>query len=53
MEIEPGILPVSNFKQASRFAAQNNVKVPKWMVKLFEGLEDDPVTRQLVGASRH
>ncbi len=52
VEIVPGILPVSNFKQASRFAAQNNVKVPHWMGQQFEGLEDDPVTRQLVGASQ-
>jgi methylenetetrahydrofolate reductase (NADPH) len=52
VEIVPGILPVSNFKQASRFAAQNNVKVPGWMAKQFEGLEDDPTTRQLVGASQ-
>ncbi|ELA8137467.1 methylenetetrahydrofolate reductase [Vibrio parahaemolyticus] len=52
VEIVPGILPVSNFKQASRFAAQNNVKVPGWMSKQFEGLDDDPVTSQLVGASQ-
>lgn len=52
VEIVPGILPVSNFKQASRFAAQNNVKVPSWMAKQFEGLNDDPTTRQLVGASQ-
>ncbi|HCM0846066.1 TPA: methylenetetrahydrofolate reductase [Vibrio parahaemolyticus] len=52
VEIVPGILPVSNFKQASRFAAQNNVKVPGWMSKQFEGLDDDLVTRQLVGASQ-
>ncbi len=52
VEIVPGILPVSNFTQASRFAAQNNVKVPNWMAKQFEGLEDDAVTRQLVGASQ-
>ncbi|EOV9409362.1 methylenetetrahydrofolate reductase [Vibrio parahaemolyticus] len=52
VEIVPGILPVSNFKQASRFAAQNNVKVPGWMSKQFEGLDDDSVTRQLVGASQ-
>lgn len=51
VEIVPGILPVSNFKQASRFAAQNAVKVPGWMKKQFEGLDDDPTTRQLVGAS--
>jgi len=52
VEIVPGILPVSNFKQASRFAAQNQVKVPGWMAKQFEGLDDDPTTRQLVGASQ-
>lgn len=52
VEIVPGILPVSNFKQASRFAAQNNVKVPRWMERQFEGLDDDLVTRQLVGASQ-
>lgn len=52
VEIVPGILPVSNFKQASRFAAQNHVKVPGWMAKQFDGLDDDPTTRQLVGASQ-
>ncbi|MCY9804021.1 methylenetetrahydrofolate reductase [Vibrio scophthalmi] len=52
VEIVPGILPVSNFNQASRFAAQNHVKVPGWMAKQFEGLDDDPTTRQLVGASQ-
>ncbi|MBF9001836.1 methylenetetrahydrofolate reductase [Vibrio nitrifigilis] len=52
VEIVPGILPVTNFKQASRFAAQNHVKIPSWMAKQFEGLDDDPVTRQLVGASQ-
>lgn len=51
-EIVPGILPVSNYKQAFRFATQNHVKVPNWMIKQFEGLDDDPVTRQLVGAGQ-
>jgi methylenetetrahydrofolate reductase (NADPH) len=51
VEIVPGILPVSNFRQAARFAAQNNVKIPGWMAKQFEGLDKDPTTRQLVGAS--
>ena len=51
VEIIPGILPVSNFKQASRFAKMNNVRIPGWMAQQFEGLDDDPVTRQMVGAS--
>ncbi len=50
-EIVPGILPVSNMAQAKRFADLNNVKIPTWMAKQYEGLENDLVTRQLVGAS--
>lgn len=52
VEIVPGILPVSNFRQAARFAKQNAVKIPGWMAQQFDGLDDDPVTRQLVGASQ-
>ncbi|MBL4829825.1 MAG: methylenetetrahydrofolate reductase [Aliivibrio sp.] len=52
VEIIPGILPVSNFQQANRFAKMTNVKVPGWMAKQFEGLDDDPITRQMVGASQ-
>lgn len=51
VEIIPGILPVSNFKQASKFANMTNVRIPAWMYKQYEGLEDDAVTRQMVGAS--
>ncbi|SKA49157.1 methylenetetrahydrofolate reductase [Enterovibrio nigricans] len=51
VEIIPGILPVSNFKQASKFAKMTNVRIPHWMNKQYDGLEDDPVTRQMVGAS--
>ncbi|WP_413112769.1 methylenetetrahydrofolate reductase [Thaumasiovibrio sp. DFM-14] len=50
-EIIPGILPVSNMKQARRFAEANNVRVPGWMSKQYEGLDGDLLTRQLVGAS--
>lgn len=50
-EIIPGILPVSNFQQLQRFAAVTNVKVPGWMTQVFSGLENDPETRKLVGAS--
>ncbi|WP_087020227.1 methylenetetrahydrofolate reductase [Thaumasiovibrio subtropicus] len=50
-EIVPGILPVSNMKQAKRFADANNVKIPAWMLKQYEGLDDDLLSRQMVGAS--
>ncbi|ATM97721.1 5,10-methylenetetrahydrofolate reductase [Yersinia frederiksenii] len=51
VEIVPGILPVSNFKQLQRFATMTNVRVPNWMSTIFEGLDDDPETRKMVGAS--
>lgn len=50
-EIIPGILPVSNFKQAAKFSKMTQVHIPGWMHDQFSGLEDDPVTRQLLGAS--
>ncbi|RZN58009.1 methylenetetrahydrofolate reductase [Avibacterium paragallinarum] len=50
-EIVPGILPVTNFKQLQKMAAITNVKIPAWLVKMYEGLDDDPTTRNLVAAS--
>ncbi|MDD9338219.1 MAG: methylenetetrahydrofolate reductase [Providencia heimbachae] len=51
VEIVPGILPVSNFRQLDRFAKMTNVRIPSWMRKMYEGLDDDPESRNLVGAS--
>ncbi|TQI77879.1 5,10-methylenetetrahydrofolate reductase (NAD(P)) [Serratia fonticola] len=51
VEIVPGILPVSNFKQLQRFATMTNVRVPSWMTSMFAGLDDDPETRKMVGAN--
>lgn len=51
VEIVPGILPVSNFKQLQRFAKMTNVRVPNWMTSMFEGLDDDAETRKMVGAN--
>lgn len=50
-EIVPGILPVSNYKTLLKFASFANVKIPQWMHRQFEGLEEDQTTRNLVGAS--
>ncbi len=51
VEIVPGILPVSNFATLKRFAGLTNVHVPDWMGKMYEGLDDDPTTRNMVGAN--
>jgi methylenetetrahydrofolate reductase (NADPH) len=47
--IVPGIMPVSNFAQAARFSAMCGASVPDWMGRLFEGTENDPETRRMVG----
>jgi methylenetetrahydrofolate reductase (NADPH) len=49
--IVPGILPVSNFAQVKRFSAMCGASVPGWLEKLFDGLEEDAATRQLVAAT--
>jgi methylenetetrahydrofolate reductase (NADPH) len=49
--IVPGIMPVTNFAQMSRFAAQAGATVPRSMAPLFAGLDHDPETRKLVAAT--
>jgi methylenetetrahydrofolate reductase (NADPH) len=47
--IVPGIMPVSNFAQAVKFSDMCGASVPAWMGRLFEGTDDDPETRRMVG----
>ncbi len=49
--VVPGLLPVTNFKQASNFATRTGASVPGWLLKRFEGLDDDPETRKLIAAA--
>lgn len=49
--IVPGILPVTNFTRVKEFGAVTGMAVPDWMGQLFEGLDDDAETRNLVAAS--
>ena len=48
--IVPGIMPVSNFAQARKFAEMNATAVPDWLGALFEGTENDPEIRRMVAA---
>lgn len=50
-EIVPGILPVTNFAQMANFARRCGAGVPDWLARLFDGLDDDPATRELVAAT--
>jgi methylenetetrahydrofolate reductase (NADPH) len=49
--IGPGIMPVTNFAQACRFAGMCGATVPTSMARHFDGLDDDPDTRKLVAAT--
>ena len=51
LPIIPGIMPVTNFKGITRFAAMSGATVPPWMGEIFEGLDNHPATRQLVAAA--
>lgn len=46
-----GLLPVHNFKQTKRFSDACGACVPEWLGGLYEGLDDDPEQRGLIGAS--
>ncbi len=51
VELEPGILPVSNFARVVQFAGACHATVPGWMRDLFTDLDADPDTRKLIAAS--
>jgi methylenetetrahydrofolate reductase (NADPH) len=49
--IVPGLLPISRFSQMLNFAARCGASVPGWLHERFEGLDNDPETRQMIAAS--
>jgi methylenetetrahydrofolate reductase (NADPH) len=49
--IVPGIMPPTNFNGVVRMAQRSGANVPLWLVKKFEGLDDDLETRKLISAT--
>jgi methylenetetrahydrofolate reductase (NADPH) len=49
--IVPGLMPVTHFNGNTNFAKRSGTSVPPWMYELFNGLDEDPGTRELVSAS--
>lgn len=47
----PGLLPIGRFSQMLGFARRCGAVVPDWLHERFEGLDDDPETRQMIAAS--
>ncbi len=49
--IVPGIMPITNFTGLRKMADVCGATVPGRLVKLFQNLDDDPATRQLIAAT--
>jgi methylenetetrahydrofolate reductase (NADPH) len=47
--VVPGIMPVSNFTQIARFSALCGASVPDWLGRMFEGTENEPELRRMIG----
>ena len=47
----PGILPITRFPQLLSFAKMCGATVPDWLHRRFDGLDDDPQTRQMIAAN--
>lgn len=47
----PGILPITRFPQLLNFAKICGATVPDWLHQRFDGLDDDPQTRQMIAAN--
>ena len=49
--IAPGIMPITNFAGLRKMSDICGTTVPGRLVKLFQNLDDDPATRQLIAAT--
>lgn len=47
----PGILPVTNFTRVLQFSEQCGASVPRRLADMFDGLDRDPETRNLIAAT--
>ena len=43
--IIPGLVPIGNFAQLTRFSALCGATIPAWVAERFEGLDSDPAAR--------
>jgi methylenetetrahydrofolate reductase (NADPH) len=50
IDLIPGILPITSFAKVSEFAAKCGAHVPPALAQRFEGLDNEPETRNLVAA---
>ena len=51
MPVVPGIMLQPNFKGLQRIAGLCKAALPDWLCQLYDGLDDDPTTRDLITAN--
>lgn len=49
--IIPGLMPTTNFKGVQRMAQRCGARVPEWMSRLYDGLDNDPESRRTIAAA--
>lgn len=49
--IVPGILPLTNYANVVKFSRRCGATIPPWLTQLFENLDNDSETHQIVAAS--
>ncbi len=49
LPIVPGIMPISNFSQLSRFSAACGAEIPRWLTRKMEGYLDDTASIRAFG----
>jgi len=47
----PGLMPTTNFKGVQRMAARCGARVPEWLTRLYDGLDDNLEARRIVAAA--
>lgn len=47
----PGLMPTTNFKGIQRMAARCGARVPDWLSRLYDGLDDNLEARRIVAAA--
>ena len=49
--IVPGMMPTTNFKGVRRMAERCGARVPEWMARVYDGLDNDVESRRTIAAA--
>jgi methylenetetrahydrofolate reductase (NADH) len=49
--IIPGMMPTTNFKGIVRMAQRCGARVPEWLMRLYDGLDNDLESRRIIAAA--